>query len=278
MRVSLFNLFFYAYTVYIAAKVALLAQFRDRHGLYPTLKAWGDTTVRALDVILGAKVEVRGLENVPEFTPERPVLLVSKHQSELDVVMLAVLFPYTGAVAMKELENYPFFGTIMKTLQIVMVAIESGPQNRTEQTIEGAAATFAQSRPMMIYPEGELMKLGAKERYRRGAAHIYTRLNPVTIPVVASLGVVWPRREWGKNPGTTGAIEFLEPMPEGLSFEAFQEEVERRIEEGTMRLIREHAPAAMLAEAEDRKARGVNNHNEVPKASREEPTEQTPAA
>lgn len=270
MRVTLFNLFFYTYTLYIAAKVAVLARFRDRHGLYPTLKTWGDTTLRALDVIMGAKVEVRGWDKVPASTPERPVLFVSKHQSELDVVMLAVLMPNTGAVAMKELENYPFFGAIMKKLEIVMVAVDSGPQNRTEQTIEGARATFDQSRPMMIYPEGELMRLGAKERYRRGAAHIYTRLNPVTIPVAASVGVIWPRREWAKNPGLTGAVEFLEPMPEGLSFDDFQMEVERRIEEGTMRLIREHAPAAMLAAAEDRKARGVNNRGEVPAARPED--------
>lgn len=270
MRVTLFNLFFYAHTLYIAAKVALLAQFFDRHRLYPSLRTWGDTTVRALDVILGAKVEIRGWENVPPFTAERPVLFVSKHQSELDIVLLAKLMPDTGAVAMAELERYPFFGTILKKLDIVMVAVDSGPQNRTEQTIEGTAHTFSQARPMMIYPEGELMQLGAQERYRRGAAHIYTRLNPVVIPVATSVGVIWPRREWRKNPGLTGAIEFLEPMPEGLDFEAFHAEVERRVEEGTMRLIREHAPPAMLKAAEERKARGVNNHGHPPTERRVE--------
>lgn len=259
MRATLINLFFYSYTIYIALKVYLLARFRGREAMLPVLQEWGETVLRAIDVILGSKIEIRGWESVPESTPERPVLFVSKHQSELDVVLLAKLMPGTGAVAMAELAQYPFFAPILAKLDIVLVAVDSGPQNRTEQTIEGSERTFAQGRSMMIYPEGTLMKLGAKERYRRGAAHIYTRLNPIVIPVATSVGVVWPRREWHKFAGVTGAIEFLPPMPEGLDFETFRAESERIIEEATMRLIREHTPPDRLAEAEDRYARGAGN-------------------
>ncbi|MEM6942348.1 MAG: lysophospholipid acyltransferase family protein [Pseudomonadota bacterium] len=258
MRSTIFNLFFYSYSFYIAAKLYIIAVLSGRReALYPTIKEWGETTMRAVDIILGAKIEIRGWEKIPR---DRPLLFVSKHQSELDVVLLAVLMPNVGAVAMEELTKYPFFGKMMKTLDVVLVAVDGGPQNRTEQSVEGAQRTFEQDRPMIIYPEGELMSLGAKERYRRGAAHIYTRLRPRAIPVATSVGVVWPRREWRKNPGLTGAIEFLEPLPDDLDFDTFMAEAERVIEDNTMRLIREHAPAPMLAEAETRKARNATNN------------------
>ncbi|MEO1458894.1 MAG: hypothetical protein AAFV49_15250, partial [Pseudomonadota bacterium] len=145
------------------------------------------------------------------------------------------------------------FGTILGKLHLVLVAVDSGPQNRTEQTVEGTRATFEQGRPMIIYPEGELMSLGAKGRYRRGVGHIYTRLDPVVVPVVTSAGVIWPRREWNKTAQASAAIEFLPPIEPGLDFDTFMARIEETIETGTMRLIREHAPADILAEAEARR-------------------------
>lgn len=257
MRSLLFNAFFFGYTFYTALKLYILARTSTRERMLPAIRLWGETVLRAVEVILRSKVEVRGLHNVPAHGR---ILLVSKHQSELDVVVLAALFPHTGAVAMKELERYPFFGVILDKLDLVLVHVDAGPQNRTEETVEGARRIFDQDRPMMIYPEGELMALGAKERYRRGAAHIYTRTGAVAVPVAASLGVIWPKREWRKHTGRTAAVEFLEPIPPGLDFDTFHVEIERRIEDQTMRLIREHAKGEVLEAAEDRHARGANNH------------------
>jgi len=258
VRTLAFNLFFYAYTFWVALRLWLRASLgQPKERLWPLIRNWGETVLRALDVILKARVEIRGRENLPA---EGPVFVVSKHQSELDIVMLAALFPNAGAVAMQELERYPFFGKILHTLDLVLVAVDQGPQGRTEQTVEGARRIIAQGRPMVIYPEGELMALGAKERYRRGAAHIYRALGCPAVPVAVSLGVIWPKRDWRKRTGVTGVIEFLEPIAPGLDPETFMAEVERRIEAQTMALIRETAPSEVLAHAEDRHARGANNH------------------
>lgn len=259
MRPLVFNLFFYAYTFLMALRVWLRASLgAPKEQLWPLVQSWGETVIRAVEVILRSRIEIRGRENLPA---EGPVFLVSKHQSELDIVMLAALFPNTGAVAMQELERYPFFGKILKRLGLVMVAVDQGRQGRTQQTVEGAARVLAEGRPMMIYPEGELMALGARERYRKGAGHIYTALGCPAVPVAASLGVIWPKREWRKFMGVTGAIEFLEPVQPGLTLDDFMAEIESRIEAATMRLIREHAPPDRLAKAEARHARGTNNHD-----------------
>lgn len=264
IRSTVFNLLFYALTFLVAMTCWVLAWVSTAESLWRVLNWWGRGILWLVRVVLGSRIEMRGLHHID---PTRPQLFVSKHQSELDVILLPVLLPGVSAVAMQELTRTPFFGTIMKKLDIVLVAIEQGPQGRTEQTVEGAKRMKAQGRSMVIYPEAELMKLGAKERYRRGAGHLYKAMEVEAVPVAASLGVVWPRREWRKYSGVTGAIEFMEPIPPGMEFDDFMAEVERRIETRTMELIREHCPPDRLAEALDRHRRGANNEREAEKGS-----------
>ena len=258
LRITAFNLFFYAYTFGIAMTLWGVARVSGRAPMLGVLRHWGRTMHRAVEVLLGGRIEVRGLDTLPR---DRPVLIVSKHQSELDIVMIGELMPDISAIAMEELTRYPFFGTILKTLDVVRVAVDSGPQGRTEQVVEGTRRVMADGRSMLVYPEGTLMKLGARERYRRGAGHIYTRLGVTAVPVALSLGAIWPQRRWRKTIGRTGAIAFLEPIPPGLPMETFMSEIERRIEDESMALLREHLDGPELAAAERRHALRLNNED-----------------
>jgi 1-acyl-sn-glycerol-3-phosphate acyltransferase len=228
--------------------------------MWRVLNVWGRGSLWLVRRVLDSRVEVRGWQHVDL---SRPQVFVSKHQSELDIVMLGALMRDISAIAMQELERTPFFGAILRKLDVVMISVEQGPQGRTQQAVEGARQMKAQGRSMFIYPEGELMNLGARERYRRGAGHIYDAMGVEAVPVAVSLGVIWPQRRWRKHPGTTGAIEFMEPIPPGLPPEEFMVEVEHRIETRTMELIEEHASGERLAEARDRYRRGANNEKHL---------------
>ncbi|MFK7943279.1 MAG: lysophospholipid acyltransferase family protein [Paracoccaceae bacterium] len=262
IRSTIFNILFYAFSFLTAMVVWIMTFFASRNAIWYVLRFWGVGNLFLLRVILGGKVEIRGREHLDT---SRPQVIVSKHQSELDIVMLGALMWDISAVAMEELTKLPFFGRMMRHLEIVLIAVDGGPQGRTQQAIEGAKRIRAQGRSMVIYPEGELMKLGAKERYRRGAAHIYGAMGVEAVPVAVSLGVIWPQRQWRKNTGQIGAIEFMEPIPPGMDTEAFMEEVERRIETRTMALIEEHASGQVLEDARDRHVRGANN--ELPESN-----------
>jgi 1-acyl-sn-glycerol-3-phosphate acyltransferase len=256
IRSTVFNLIFYPFTFFVALTCWVLAHVSTRAAMWRVLRVWGRGTVWLVRWVLGSRIEVRGWEHVDR---SRPQVFVSKHQSELDIIMLGALMKNISAVAMKELERTPFFGTILRKLDVVMISVEGGPQGRTQQAVEGARRMKAQGRSMIIYPEGELMKLGAKERYRRGAAHIYEAMGVEAVPVAVSLGVIWPQRRWRKYPGVTGAIEFMEPIPPGMPPDDFLDEVERRIEARTMELIEEHASGPRLEAARDRHRRGLTN-------------------
>ncbi len=256
MRSLAFNLFFYPFSLGCAFAAWLAAKAGRPDRVRAVLLWWARRVLGAVRVILGARIEVLGRERLP---PGGPQLLVAKHQSELDAILLYALFPDFGAIVMQELERYPFVGPVIAAMDFVSVAVDGGPQGRTAAVVAGAARVLAEGRPVLIYPEGTLMSLGAKERYRTGAARIYAATGCTATPVALSLGAVWPRREWRKRPGRTGALEFLDPIPPGLDEAAFMAEVESRIEGATMRLIRAHAAPADLAAAEDRHARGAAN-------------------
>jgi 1-acyl-sn-glycerol-3-phosphate acyltransferase len=258
MRSLLFNLFFYGFTFVTALVCYLVAKVSTRERLWQVIGFWGRTMAGAVRLILDAKIELRGLDNLP---PDGPKLVVAKHQSELDAIMLASVIPNFGAVAMRELERYPFFGPILRKLDLVLVAVDGERQGRTSHVIEGALRMNAEGRPMIIFPEATLMSLGAKERYRRGVGHIYQAMGVDAVLVASSLGVIWPRREWKKHAHQSAAIEVLPAIPPGLDLDTFMAEAEQRIEEATMRLIREHAKGEILAAAEDRHARGVANED-----------------
>ena len=258
IRSTIFNILFYVISFLVAMTLWLMSFVASRNAAWYLLRLWGWTILMLLRVIVGSKVEIRGREYLDRT---RPQVIVSKHQSELDIVMLGALMWDISAVAMEELTKLPFFGRLLRHLDVVLIAVDSGPQGRTQQAIDGARRMKQQGRSMVIYPEGELMKLGAKERYRRGAAHIYDAMEVEAVPVAVSLGVIWPRRDWRKHSGKIGAIEFMEPIPPGMEPDAFMAEVEQRIESRTMELIEEHAAGRVLSEARDRYAREANNEN-----------------
>lgn len=257
IRSFLFNIYFYGLTA-IYAFFAMLCSFIFSVRIFrKIIWFWTWLVLFGFRWILGARWEVRGHENLPQDGGS-PALIVSKHQSEMDAILFIHLFPDFSPIAMQELEKYPFFKHIMRKLDYILVRTDKGPQSRTNKVVEQAKRVNQQGRPILIFPEGTLMSLGARERYRKGVYHIYKGLNKPVHLVALSLGVCWPRREWHKSPGNC-AMEFLPPLEVGLEQDVFMREIETRIEEGTISLIREHAPTEIKNIANYRYDNKLNN-------------------
>ncbi len=69
-------------------------------------------------------------------------------------------------------------------------------------------------------------------------AHLYHELGVLCLPVALNSGLYWPRRHVLRRPGTI-VIEILPPIMPGLSKVAFQETLQRQIEEASDRLLAE---------------------------------------
>jgi 1-acyl-sn-glycerol-3-phosphate acyltransferase len=97
---------------------------------------------------------------------------------------------------------------------------------------------IAAGRQIVIMPEGTRSAPDAPPDYKSGAAALYGTLGSPCLPFALNSGLFWPRRKFLRLPGTI-ILEFLPPIPAGLSRKVFQERLQTDIETATARLVAE---------------------------------------
>ncbi|WP_439815091.1 lysophospholipid acyltransferase family protein [Zavarzinia sp. CC-PAN008] len=219
-----------SYAVVLLAALPLLLLPGDRV-LRAMIKAWGGYVRVILRLLAGIDVRYQGVEHVPE---QGPCIIASKHQSWCDGMLMVAKLERLSAVAMQELQHYPLVGPVMKKLGFVLVDT-CGGENARQTLATGGAAAVSRNLRVLIYPEGELMSVGARGRYRTGIWHLYSALNIPVVPVATSIGLRWPRRAMLKTPGPA-TVAFLEPIAPGLERAEFMALLEERIEAETAAL------------------------------------------
>ena len=234
LRSLAFNIFFYAFTTVTAVVGILLVPIPSPAPLRGLLRRYGQGVMWGMRRIGGMRVEIRGRENIPA---KGPALLANKHHAEADGLVLAAEIPGIAFVAMQELFRYPLIGSILYRLQMIRVDTCGGGRERANLA-QFAQRAFESGRHIAIYPEGNLMEPGERERYRSGIFYLYRDLALPVTPVATSLGLVWNRRDWRKKAGAC-AVEFLPAIETGLDKEAFMQRLEETIESNSDRLIAE---------------------------------------
>jgi 1-acyl-sn-glycerol-3-phosphate acyltransferase len=234
IRSLAFNVFFYLFTLLTAVVGIVLVPIPTPIVLRTLLHWWARAVVWGARWIGGMQVEIRGRANLPAAGP---ALLANKHHSESDGIFLAAEIPGIAFVAMQELFRYPLIGAILYRLQMIRVDTCGGGKER-ERLSQFAKRAYDSGRHIAIYPEGNLMAPGERERYRSGIYYLYRDLNLPVTPVATSLGLLWNRRDWRKKAGSC-AIEFLPAIESGLDKQTFMRRLEETIETASDRLIAE---------------------------------------
>jgi 1-acyl-sn-glycerol-3-phosphate acyltransferase len=265
IRSFVFNLFFYGFTLLTALVGILLVPIPTPVLLRGLLRYWARTVVWAMRWIGGMTVEIRGRANMPA---RGPALLANKHHSESDGIFLAAEIPGIAFVAMQELFRYPLIGAILYRLQMIRVDTCGGGKER-ENLAQFAKRAYDSGRHIAIYPEGNLMEPGERERYRSGIYYLYRDLDLPVTPVATSLGLLWNRRDWWKKPGRA-AIEFLPAIESGLDKKTFMRRLEETIEAASDRLIAEfsgrpHAPSQLVLRSQGQT--GIGRPATAPRAT-----------
>ncbi|MGH7005705.1 MAG: lysophospholipid acyltransferase family protein, partial [Alphaproteobacteria bacterium] len=161
------------------------------------------------------------------------------HQSEADGFIQMALVNDLAFVAMKEVGKYPLVGPVLRKLEMVLVDTDGGARER-ETLAAGGRRAAAARRAILIYPEGTLMKVGERGRYRAGVYHLACDLDVPVIPVATDIGRCWDRRQTIKRPGT-GAVSFLPALRAGADKRAFMAALEETIETESARLAARRA-------------------------------------
>jgi len=187
--------------------------------------------VQAMRLFAGIWIEVRGRERLPAGA----FIIASKHQSWGDGFATFDQFDDLAFVTGDHLEKFPLLGTVLKKLGAIVVNNCGGREARDSLKRSGADA-HAEGRRILIYPEGNLARVGEKFRYRSGVWHMYRDFDMVVVPLASNLGLFWPQEAFVKHPGTA-TLEFLDPIPTGLGKDEFLARLEAVVEDRTAELI-----------------------------------------
>ncbi len=197
------------------------------------LQAWARSSMWWQKVIIGTKVEVRGIENIPKGA----CLLVGKHQSLWETFAVLPLVDDPAMVLKKELTYIPLFGWF--ALKFKMVAVNRGAGASALRALRAdASERITQGRQILIFPEGTRKSPFAEPDYKPGAAGLYLSLDVDAVPFGLNSGLYWPRRKFVRYPGTI-IIEFGEVIPKGLTRKEFFTRSQEAIETLTNKLVRE---------------------------------------
>jgi 1-acyl-sn-glycerol-3-phosphate acyltransferase len=232
LRSRLFNAVFLAYTFVFVLSVYPLLLWPRRRPLARAMKLYARGVLGLMRRVAGIRVAMRGRENLPAAGA---YILASKHQSEADGLIQMAVIDDVAFVAMKEVAKYPLVGPVLRKLEMVLVDTDGGARERTTLA-DGGRTAAADGRPILIYPEGTLMKVGTRGKYRAGVYHLAADLGLPVIPVATDVGRCWDRRQPVKRAGAV-TVTFLPAMRAGHDKRAFMAALEATIEAECARLV-----------------------------------------
>ncbi|MES2879935.1 MAG: lysophospholipid acyltransferase family protein, partial [Pseudomonadota bacterium] len=120
---------------------------------------WFRLVIWGSRVILGIQVRVSGMENLP-VGATTPAVLLSKHQSTLETLLIPTLMPHPLAFVFKrELLRIPFFGWSMARLDMIHINRESRAV-AMKQVIAQGKERLAQGTWIIMFPEGTRIARG----------------------------------------------------------------------------------------------------------------------
>jgi len=138
---------------------------------------------RVVKVLSGTKLDVVGLENVPE---DRPVLYISNHRSYYDVILTYPLIKRaTGYIAKDAMEHVPSFSRWMRYMHCLF--LDRKDLKKGMQTIKDAIELINNGISVFVCPEGTRNKSGEDMlEFHAGSFKIAERTGCTIIPITVT--------------------------------------------------------------------------------------------
>ena len=209
--------------------------WRSGVAMYWMAVTWLNWAIVGARVLLGIRVRVSGMENLPQGQTSPAILLV-KHQSTLETFLMPTLMPHPLAyVFKKELLYVPFFGWAMSRLD--MIHIDRSLRTQAfNKVVEQGKRLLAQGVWIIMFPEGTRIPRGKKGHYKTGGARLAVATGAPVVPIAVTSAKCWPRRAWVKHPGVVD-VSIGKPIPsQGREADDLMREVEAWIESEMHRL------------------------------------------
>ena len=234
-----------AVSAVIYAPVALLAIPLPFPLRYRIVGLWASFNVWWLGKTCRLHYRVEGREHIPAT----PTIVLCKHESAWETLVLQQVFSPLVWVLKRELLWIPFFGwglAVLKPIAINRKAV----RRAIEEIVEQGRKRLQDGCWVVIFPEGTRVAPGTKKRYLPGGAALAQRTGYPVVPVAHNAGDFWPRRSFTKRPGTVRLVIGPVIDSRGRSAAQINQRVEHWIESNVARL-RSESPVHAAEQARE---------------------------
>ena len=181
-----------------------------------------------LRIICGTRCRVAG------DPPAGPCIVAAKHQSFLDIWLLAVSLPEPRFVMKRSLLYTPILGIFARRMGCVPIDRQAG--SKAIRSMERGFAQDVMDGQIVIYPQGTRVTPGDKRDYKIGVLRLHERFGLPVELVATNAGCFWPRFGLWRAPGEA-VLEFLGPVSPETPRAQVMREIEDRIETASDVLI-----------------------------------------
>ncbi|GGI21393.1 lysophospholipid acyltransferase family protein [Oxalicibacterium faecigallinarum] len=164
---------------------------------YYITSRWNVFIVWLGKVVCGMDYRVIGKENLPD----KPVILLAKHQSAWETIFLFYSLPRPLVyVLKKELLYIPLFGWALALLRMIPIDRSNG-KDAFAMVARIGKQRLANGQWIIMFPEGTRTPVGSQGRYKGGGARLAVETNTPVVPIALNAGECWPRNSFIKKPG-----------------------------------------------------------------------------
>lgn len=203
----------------------------DRRGAFAAAHAWCKWVRWSAWWMVGLNTEIRGTP------PTGEVLIVGKHQSFLDIILIYSAVPRGKFIMKKELIWAPIVGQYGKMMGCI--AVDRGKRGAAiRKMVAEVNAGRRDPGQLIIFPQGTRVEPGDKKPYKIGSAVLYGEMGTDCVPVACNVGMFWPAHGIMRRKGTA-VIEFLPVIKPGLGTKEFMATLEETIETHSEKLMAE---------------------------------------
>jgi 1-acyl-sn-glycerol-3-phosphate acyltransferase len=195
LRSSLFALALLLITPPYAA-IALATFPLPRLARSRIISGWSRLVVWLARVLCGIRWRVEGRENLPQ----RPAVVLAKHQSAWETMAFQLIFPPQAYLLKRELLWIPFFGWGLALTSPIAIDRSRGTA-ALRRLVRLGKERLDQGLWVVVFPEGTRIPPGERRKYQPGGAMLAEHSCAPVVPVAHNAGLVWPRNAFLKRPG-----------------------------------------------------------------------------
>ena len=192
---------------------------------------WVNFVIWLIKHLLGIPYRLVGAENLPS----RPVVVLCKHQSAWETLVLQEIFQDTVFVWKKEIKYIPFFGWALASIPMIETD-RTASRSSLKRLVEQGRDRLASGYTVIIFPEGTRSQPGSKNRYKIGGAHLAVETGTPVIPVALNSGEFWGRNALFKKCGIVTVSVGPAIDPTGLTANEITDRAEAWIEAEMVRI------------------------------------------